>query len=145
MADNGSDSDNNSRNPDTATTEGFTDPECLSDASSHGTEADFLENFKCHQCDVWPPYEECIQFAPRRAAGECPPISVIMPAPQSLPKHFLYRGDCQHFVHVNCVFLHDDQREIKSCAAVAIAVIEGNIGSGHFKCAACHDADGDNW
>ena len=59
-------SDNGSRNNDSATTECFTDPDGVSDTSSHGTEEDFLEQFKCSicLCNEYPPYEECIELAP---------------------------------------------------------------------------------
>ena len=88
MADSESGNDCNTGNLDTMTTEGFTDLEYLSDASAHGTEANFIENFKCYKCDICLPYEECIQNRSKAGCWRVPPICVIMLAPPSLTSAF---------------------------------------------------------
>ena len=141
-------SDYGSRNDDSATTECYTDPDGVSDTSSHGTEQDFLEQFKCSICDEHPSYEECIQLAPRWAAGECPPVSIIQPEPPSPPICILFCASCRGFFHTYCVISQGNLHELMLCARVAIATLEANIADNVFTCASCLDQDGapnGNW
>ena len=146
------DSDYQSRNPDTASTQAYTDygsqdipldtetDESESDDSIDSLEESFLRNFECMQCKVIPSYEQASEVANLWAAGELPGLVKWHLNGQSGPSHLMvFCTECQSFWHSQCyVNMIDNKENFFIITNMMIQLAEG-YPLGKFTCQNCNN------
>ena len=142
------DSDFGSRNPDTATTEAFSNmdlrPEedlyAESVSSENSAEEAFLDNFACYSCAGKPTYDQAAQVANGWAAAELPGIIAWKLNPQhDLPQRVMaYCTECHNFWHVACVLQSGSPYKVALVSELLLMKLEGYLVPAYL-CHNCHN------
>ena len=147
MASVSNDSDYMSRNPDTASTEAFSDPgrDPSSDSmdSDDDVEDDFLENFKCCICGGVPVYEQAVQVAASWVAGELRGLASWIMQPQAhgmaeMRRLMVYCSTCHSFYHAGCILTSGSYYAIAQMAELMVMKMEGYTPV-QYLCHNCHN------
>lgn len=104
--------------------------------SSNGTQAEFLENFKCHICELLPTLHQAHQFAPLWVAGESKSL-VVTNTEDGACETFFYCQLCDQFFHKECILQRNQTADIKQVAQIALSYLEGNYIP--YRCVGCQD------
>ena len=150
------DSNYQSRNPDTASTQAFTDygskgiyedipldiesDDSESNDSLDSLEESFLRNFECMQCIAIPTYEQASQVANLWTAGGLPGIVKWHLNGQSGPSRLMvFCTECQSFCQSQCYVNRIDDKEKNFIVTnMMIQFAEGHP-PGKFTCQNCNN------
>ena len=141
-----SDSDYRSRNPDTATTEVYSDPGRLDLSEScdsiDSLERNFLMNFACVLCGGAPSYDQAVQVAGAWAAGEVPGLASWVLQPNGGNLHMkrvvAFCAICNSFFHGGCILASGSVYAISQLAKLMLMKLEGHTPVA-FLCQNCHN------
>ncbi len=101
--------------------------ELYSETSSHGTLADFLEQWTCHVCEVVPALESAERLCQKWIEDQ---DCLIVDDTAVWKVHIMCRS-CNHIAHLDCLVEYGH---------MALAMLNQVLEEGEYTCVACYEA-----
>ena len=137
-------SDYRPRNPDTATTEAYSDPGAELSESFDSVDSlyrNFLINFMCILCRGAPAYDQAAQEAVAWAAGDMSGLVswILQPDGNQKMSHVAaFCTTCRSFFHAGCILAFGSMYSISQLAELMLMKMEGHVPVS-FLCQNCHN------